>query len=373
MTSRHRTRSYGSVTGFYRTAPILPFSERTVSPLVSEVCDDIVGNFGGDNTFSLTYTRREPVTASFWGPTPNPAHYWDRYPCVPSRVVSAVSLPAAPSIGALAATTCARTNPSRPSVLLPAFIFELRELPDLVRRLGRGALRGAADVNLRYQFGIRPFLSDLKKLLHFQASVERRVSEVMGLRKNGGSRSHYTISHDVASRTEARTLIQSSPVSLYRQSTVTTTRRIWGSARWIPTEFTRQVDSRELAAYTRRAVMGLTASQVSLNLWEALPWSWLVDWFTNTGDLLTGSNNSVATAAGPCCIMISTETEDRGLITSDPLSGGRRLELSNQTDVIKVGSKMRYLAYPAFTASLPLLTGRQLSILGSLAAMRYRH
>lgn len=373
MVSRHRTRSYGSVTGRYRTSPILPWTDRTITPLVSETCDDIVGNRLGVNTFSLSYTRKRPVTASFWGPTPNPAHYWDNYPCVPSRVVSGVSLPTAPSTSAAAATLVARTNPSRPSVLLPTFIFELRELPDLVRKLGVGALKGAADLNLRYQFGIRPFLSDLKKLILFQAATERKLQELVSLRRNGGLRSRYTIAHDVATRVDAKTLIQSSPTSLYRQSSVTTTRRIWGSARWVPSELLRHTDSSDMASLSRKLVLGLHHSQVTLNVWEALPWSWLVDWFTNTGDLLTGSNNSIAHTVGSCCIMIHNETEDRGAITGEALTGGRRLVLSDNVDVIVVGSKNRYLAAPGFTATLPLLTGRQLSILGSLAAMRYRH
>jgi len=338
---------------------------------------DVVGNKDGVNEMRLSYERVTPAIANSTGSYLgiNKVSTMESFPVCwnyTGAAVSHLSLPALPSIGARAATVAARTNPSRAHVQVPVIFSELREIPGLVRRFGNDAFKNIGDANLRVQFGIKPMLSDLRRLANFQAVVEKRLRELESLRKNGGLRRRVTLSHDIAVDTPTVELLQSSPHSIYGSRSRVTERDVWGSARWKPNAIISGLDPDEIAALVRRTLLGLTVSQITQNLWDALPWSWLIDWFANIGDLLAGMNNSIGHLAGDVCIMTHTRTTSTTRCFAYGSNSVAQVKWLQRNHVVEKGVKERKLASPSFSASVPILTGRQLSILGSLVATRRR-
>lgn len=62
------------------------------------------------------------------------------------------------------------------NVSLLNFLWELREVQDLIPKLSRSITRSAAGGFLWFKFGIKPFLSDLKKLINIRDTVLDRLA-----------------------------------------------------------------------------------------------------------------------------------------------------------------------------------------------------
>lgn len=237
-------------------------------------------------------------------------------------------------------TAFARTRPGRPVADLGVFLWELRDLPQVpgrsyfrtipkgtpfgsylsvlrdqawrfaslsssawkvakaARWLGHSA--GSEFLNLR--FGWQPFLGDLRKLYELQRSIDRRLATLV--RNNGRWRrrtatlaDESTLQYDVFDVPYLYWgVLGGGPdhylrtAHTFRQVTTRTTTKRWfvGSYRyWVP-----DIGSSE---WTRRAVAHLYGVTPTPKLiWQAMPWSWLADWFSNMGDIVSNlSVNSV--------------------------------------------------------------------------------
>lgn len=330
-----------------------------------EFCNDTIGDYGNDHPLSLRKYDRIPFTMD-GGPDPGKQlTNWFQYSISPSHLGSGFDS------SALATLLIARTNPSRPAVQLPVFVAEMRDFPRLVRLAGRTLLQKGASANLSYHFGWKPLISDLLKMFNFQATVAKRVTELERLYQKGGIKRRMSLTETTVTETGSETTILSNPWYARTKGipTTSTVRRSWGTCRWVPngTSYPRTHMQRVNAA--RKYALGLHPSQITQNVWEALPWSWLVDWFGNVGSFLQASNNSIAKTHGRINIMITTETTRTYKVTSKPAWA----TLSPSTPEQKTIYKSRDLqSGPSLSAHVPFLTGRQLSILGSLAILRSR-
>lgn len=289
---------------------------------------------------------------------------------------------------ATATTLIAATNPSRPSMLLPVFWIELKDLPDMLRQVGRIAKRiyfergtwsnlirpqhfdrDVAAANLAIQFGWQPFVSDIWKIATMQDQVDRRRKELQKLYSGKGLSRR--INFGTVSTTTMGTSTASSDLSAnisrpYMRSEKVTS---WGTIRWKPSAMPpwRPTDG-EL----RRQLTGVSADAILLNLWEGLPWSWLVDWFIPIGQTIQGGNRTLAIPSS-VCLMHTRETTINYMsrtyynYPADPctISAGRSHSVVKQRTVNGV-------IPPGTSASIPLLGSNQLSILASLAVLRVR-
>lgn len=103
----------------------------------------------------------------------------------------------------------------------------------------------------------------------------------------------------------------------------------------------------------------------SLTAWNLVPWSWMADWFTSTGDFLQANRNVVGMTPGPACYMQHTITARVGTVEQSPK------ELIGGNSICTYETKTRSVfAGPQIAAHIPLLTGYQTSILGALAITR---
>jgi len=256
----------------------------------------------------------------------------------------------------------ARTNPSRPVVDIPVFIGELGDLPRLVQRAGGGLIRELASANLSYQFGIKPLVSDLTAMLDFVDHVDKRMTELRALQESGLRRKR-NLASGSANATVASDPTNTAPIWVNVDCRIrrTTLVKTWGFVRWFPTGDFPATD-RALLKLARRSVMGLTID--GSTAWELIPFSWLADWFSNTGDLLKANRNIVPCTHGPVNIMRRSYTEHRYSVISDTTGRyDRQWTIHRET-------KSRVVATATLQAHMPLLSLRQLSILGSLIVLR---
>lgn len=149
--------------------------------------------------------------------------------------------------------------------------------------------------------------------------------------------------------------------------TTTNTVQQWGVARWKPQK-SFQFPSSD-AEFARRA-LGLTPDAITLNVWESLPWSWLIDYFTNVGNVLGAQNHVVATAISGCIMTHSTTvmTHPNYPHPTKGLSAGYARFWANRRGTINDIS----ISPTDILGRIPVLSGSQLSVLGSLAVARAR-
>lgn len=275
-----------------------------------------------------------------------------------------------------ASRTLARTNPSRASIEAVINGIELREIPSLIKdtadyRISKlykyispskfRLLKRAAKLHLMWSFGIAPLISDLAKLPQFQDLVDQRIDELERLRTRGLRR---TITLDRLSATDVAlnepiwTSNGTIRADRYKYTDVT----IRGHVRWYahPHLLTKSDD--EMRALAKKVIAGLSIDFGTA--YELIPWSWLVDYFTNLGSIVAASKNTVSASHSSVRIMRHTRTRSYSRNhTGSPT-------LSMTPGYCEHETKTRRLASPSLSAHLGLLEAPQLSILGSLSILK---
>lgn len=361
MTSRTRDRRFGEFTG---TATYNGTTQTRNAFLYSETCVDVIGNYPNPNPFTLT--ERDGYVGVINGN--NGGYHYDNWPIISGIVGAHIQKGA--TLGSLVTKALAATNPSEASILLPTFVYELKDLPNMVRLSSGSTSRKVADAHLNYQFGWKPLLSDLKKLIDFSSCVERKMRELESLANRGLHRTAQLGCEEFSSTPKTMTLNSTLATVITATVIDVTVRRNWATTFWRPSvNFPSYLvrDSRFIREKASKLVLGLDASQINQNIWNAMPWSWLVDWFAGIDELLRSTNNSIAYASGPVCMM-QTATTTRYYTDVKKPAGIVLSKLSSE-----YVTKRRELFSPTPKIELrSFLNGRRLSILGSLAILKGR-
>jgi len=213
--------------------------------------------------------------------------------------ISAGRFPAIPTalgtdklaLWSLGSTAIAKSLPDVPEFSLFRFVGELREgLPKIPLKTlaNEKKLRNAGGEYLNYQFGIAPLISDLQKFLEavqhpkLRAAVKRQLFEEHRVRK--------TIDKGTETSTRALTSTETNSLSLLNASGIKgtlTTRssfEIWSSCSFAY----HQVNMLDrLLDELDNATLGLGVTPTAIDIWNLVPWSWLVDWFTNFNHVIT--------------------------------------------------------------------------------------
>lgn len=381
----------------YRNVAGSPFEylqdPRTDYPLWGELCNDTVNQKDQDNPLTLSFTDRSrwiPLSGSNGIPEgiSGSKVYSNYYPdgyyidiATPSSLASSI-----PSVGTVATATLARSNPSRPYVSVPNFLYELKDLPGMIRDIGRlrsqakavraKGIRGvhpkvAASHYLSYQMGWRPLISDLKKLVDFQAQVDKKLRELENLYNKGGLQRRV---RNPAWQSSLEQLLNSSLTvdsvlgSLVNcKVTQFSTIERWGTVRWKPSSLPdSRYSSHDMAALARRLVFGLNGVSAK-QVWDAIPWTWLIGWFSNADEFLQAHSNTIPLSHSTPCVMTKT------VIRRDWLRVPGNLPhfLGGEGTTFRT-IKQRTTSSGTLSATIPFLSGRQISILGALAIQRKR-
>lgn len=361
-------------------------------------CSDVVDGTRNDHTLSISHLNKGASYERLSGTDGNPSVGWyysfSGYVPAYYRGASApphlpISLPA-PAEAATA--LLARSNPSRPAVSLPVAIGELKDIPGMLRDIGNDLIRSKKVIKNYHQqvgshylaglFGWAPLISDILKLTQFQESVDRRSKEFSRLYSNKGLKRRLTIAEN-SNTQQSNITVESMIATINCRVNTTTKGKVWGTVRWLPTSLPPG-GSRSDATYRRMAqgvVLGLGARfnatdwsktkarndfwSDAADAWQLMPWSWMVDWFANTGDYLNAHRNTVPAMSSRINIMTTTET----IATYTRLPGNDWAQGGGATLTRKDLARSQ-VPGAVLTANLGFLTKGQVSILGALAVQR---
>lgn len=365
--TRVRTTQGGVVSGTYRRFGITtPYSANTEY----DSCSDEVLPGDGYGFSASHYRASGGILNSDYDPG-----YFGRYPLnlpvekLRSQAYRGHLVVSNPTDGEHTTKLLARTNPSRPVVSLPNFIYELRELPELFAVRGRSIIGKAASLNLNYHFGWKPLLGDVFQMIYTADVLNKRVRRLQKLKKHGFVKSKISLGTYHAVESINQVVDSTMALTIGRKIIRETTQEVWGYVKYtLDGALPDQQD--ELISLAKRTYLGLYLDAATL--WEAIPWSWFADYFGNIGDLLMANRNQIPCHPSKANIMRHTKTAVRdvgpvGHIIADmPWITYSRLSASYET-------KSRAPATPTLNAHLPFLTDSQASILGSLAALRLRY
>lgn len=270
-----------------------------------------------------------------------------------------VTVPGQPSDALLAADLLARTNPNRSGISIPNFVWELREIPLLLKKEGDDLLKNHARNELAYEFGVKPLLSDLKKLVNFTQEVTKRQEELEKLFKSGLNRKRDLWSGSFSAGPLDIIAQSGDKLTIHLAVHKTTQRKVWGFVRWFPTN--PNLPKGDLRAWARKLTGGAVIDMSTL--WEALPWSWLIDWCSNVGDILAANRNIIGASHSAIQLMTQTTTTADVTMNLPP-------ETYSPGGWSEVSKSRRTVAYVPVDFQLPMLTHKQLSILGSIGVTR---
>lgn len=290
-----------------------------------------------------------------------------------------------PSLIAAGGSGWNKFRPDGPEASVGQMLGEMRELglPHSVPR-AKDALEGMrdiADVHLKVQFGLAPLISDLKKIYSLTRRVNQRLHQ---LRRDNGNRVRRGGTVANIANTVTTTTLNTAPLGYAgaiishpqfgngrRTVSVTTYEKYWFEACF--TYYVAKPNSWMWNAKAVAALYGLTPSVSTL--WELTPWSWLFDWWTNTGDIL---GNMSAGAADSMVAEYAFAMGNKGTHTIavheglvSPTFRSIDAKLITPKTYILSDVKSRVGASPyGFGLKPGDLSPRQLSILGALGISR---
>ncbi len=197
------------------------------------------------------------------------------------------------SLNAFGTTAIARCLPTNPAAGLSTFLGELRQdglphLPGSEARKATSLARGAGSEYLNYQFGWVPFLSDIRKFAFavkhskelidtYRAGSDKKIRR----RYNGPGDSTVKLSQGTGFATPSNLNVNT---MVYMVETTETNRKFSGAFRYhIPVG---NAWYERLARYETYANHIIGSRVTPETLWNIEPWSWAIDWFTNTGDVI---------------------------------------------------------------------------------------
>jgi len=286
----------------------------------------------------------------------------------------------------------ARMSPNKPIVDLPVFLFELKDLPgmlDNVKSFGKSlphvirllelagkhlilaaqspkySRRVAHTLGsglLQYQFGWAPLISDLLDMTSIASHVERRLKQLTNLHGEKGLRRRVNVDKQTRTILDGRVTFNSSPFTLSGQLSRTTTAYRWAVTRWSATQPSPSPPT-EFDAI--RTLLGLNIDAATI--WAGLPWSWMIDWFTEIGTYLDAHRNTVPCKLTGVWLMTTTSTTySRTSVTKLP-----GLDDLGGTGLLRIITKERERpTLSILPSAFPFLGGGQVGILASLSVAK---
>lgn len=268
----------------------------------------------------------------------------------------------------------ANMNPNRPAIDLPVSLVELREIPKLLKDLTellaiaqRGA-RDAARANLAGQFGVLPIIRDVMTLFDFAKEVDKKEKYLRELSR-GDKRISRSLHKEEWSTSSSSVVILSptagvptGPSSGY--VTCEASREYWFTAR---AHLLNPPPERELRSLSAEITLGTDTVHIE-QLYALTPWSWLIDWFSDTGTILAAYRGGLEWDYGDLNVMYRTKYHTKLYAPNLPVTismvPGRPQAKAVQKERIQpfTGSVL-----PSWR--IPYLDGRQWSILSSLAIL----
>ncbi len=262
----------------------------------------------------------------------------------------------------IAVKMLAETNPSAPIVDIGSFGAEMTDLPHLLYTTGRTLIEKLAVLNLKYRFEIKPLVYDTFSILNFMNNTRSRFRELKRMRESGIKKAKATIEHRRTSTRTRNVLLNTAwGVGVSADEIIQ-----WDSRKWAYTEWRVDDDFPSTDGELLKAAF-LAANGLIIDFstaWNRIPWTWMIDWYADVGSLLLANRNIVGASHGPCYVCHTERSQldntnvhvDRPSVKYTPF----RCEMI---------TKKRTLVNPTLSASLPMFSDGQISILTSLSIL----
>jgi len=372
--ARRRTRTEGHYTGFKVYLDDHRVETHTVD-LGIAICNDVVGNPHGINGLDIQKRTLSPGTFSGRHEFFAAAEYFG-YPYTnqpSSGLIDLDALPTQPmSVQNAALKVAAATNPSIASISMPNAILELRDLPQMLlskgkrfaetrpsRRSKPSPLDQESSI-VEGHFGWESLFRDAASLFGFAGQVDQRMKELTSLATGKGLKRKRTTWSVNSTVTVSDYPFQTAEASIYGTRTMSIGGKQWVTIVWRPTGVPVFTDPKKQLTEVRLLVHGwrINPSQV----WDALPWSWLTDYFVPVGDFLAANANTIGVVADAVCVMTHRYSRTKDVV----LSSGPFIATAGSASYEE---KLRTGSVPLdfFEAQIPFLNGTQLSNLSSIA------
>lgn len=254
-------------------------------------------------------------------------------------------------------------------------IYELKDLP---RMLSKKALEFVRldERYLEYQFGWKPFVNDVKNFVKSFDAVSRQVNFILANQGKPLNRSvfihdsvqHETIfdltgypNHGLWATNDILAGYDRNTGAWHKTCVAKTTKQAWFSGQFV-FSFTGKPPSREELSSRLRGLV-LTPSVI----YEALPWSWLIDWFSNAGDVLSNLSAEIVDSQVSRYAYVMKHTKRE--VTWSGTDGIWSAKVKRTFD-----TKVRQRAHPfGLAVNVDALTPRQELILASLGSSKIRY
>ncbi len=393
MTNRSRTITIPGPLGHWqRERPIETIVEEFDRGTIASIskCDDevIVGNNGNLTVDKYFYSvgTNPRVTAQYMR-----LGYLQKFIDFPVNAfadwsttyvnMAHPSLAGRPTTAQAVARLLRDTNPSRPQIDLPVFAVEMREIPNLLFKKTSDTGRDIASGRLSLEYGWKPLIRDIQAAFDFAGALSRRVKELKALRTSGLRRKRslwkgsnvYTVDEQVMNH---------HGMSIYYKGNRVALQEVTGFVKWVPSGLPQRLlglpsdNDEEIQAQAAQALLGFSNTVVDAStLWEVLPFSWLLDWFGNTGDYLAASRNIVQALPTKIAIMNNYRLVEQCRLRAGGDVGYGFATVNNDYFVREHTTKSRTPASLTLSAHLPFLTERQVMILADItrsSGFRYR-
>jgi hypothetical protein len=299
----------------------------------------------------------------------------------------------------LGASAIAETLPTNPISDLPTGIGELltEGLPSTIgSRIRNGGGISASNIGDEYLngiFGWLPFYRDMENFAYAASNANALLAQyalnsgkpIRRRRELGTETIDDVVEHDNNAgyarylQPFALSVIGSYTTPAYggwsgvREDRTTVSTRRWFSAAY--TYFLPELGIHPLSQLQRDIAEakylygGISASTV----WNLLPYSWAVDWFTNAGDLIRNLDafldDGLVIQWG--YIMEKHSVTQRRTVRGASIDGGGSLPSTITSDYTVTLQRRRKATPFGFGVDMGSLTPRQLSILGALGASRF--
>ncbi len=238
------------------------------------------------------HKQRTTVAASY---ADNPYYGGSIWPISPQTAYTLPAISAASdgSLDAKGTTAIARSLPTNPVAGLSQFLGELHE--GVPKTFGQSLtkersayFKGLGSEYLNYQFGWVPFVSDIRKFAH---AIKHHNEVINGYRKGSDRKITRRFAFPTTNDYVGGPSRFITPGAVTRMSgdgvvSISSIEECWfeGAFRYhVPVGESHLDKMRRFESYANK-VLGLNLNP-SL-VWELTPWSWLVDWNSNIGDII---------------------------------------------------------------------------------------
>lgn len=174
------------------------------------------------------------------------------------------------------------------TVSLPNFLYELKDMKGMIPSIDRRSLSKTASNNfLAFEFGVQPFISDIKAILALSESVQKRIKHLLSV---NGKATRLSFNKDVPI---------TEPVTYYVAMAGLGSRDVQTDQDLVFRRLSGRVQF-HVGAKLFQDLQGLSDSMATLKalsasggfnsparaVWNAIPYSFVVDWFFHVGKLL---------------------------------------------------------------------------------------